>query len=476
MVLNTLRISLFIIFFSYLLLFQISYAQKKQFDYFSLDESKRLDVFKYLDSNITIKVNPILGFSYESIFKHNQKTTTWGFNISGKHKSGINFHFYFNDNIVYNLDYYNKIDFLNKQGRILTVNGKNRSEFSETIGSLTFSNEWLKLGIVKDNLTFGEGKNSKLILSNRAPSFPALVIELKLSDWLSINSLHGWLISGIGDSSKSYETPMGKRIVEHEKYFALHSFNFFLFNKLTLRLGETIIYSDRGPYLGYILPFVFFRSIDHMFTYGSDDSGNNGGLFLDGNFVINNHFKLYGSLFIDELSLSNLIRGNNERNQFGYLFGLSGKNILNKNFEFNCEYTRILPWVYSNWIPAQTYSNNRFPMGHYIGQNSDQIYFDLSYTLLPELNLSLSADYTRNGGISDIINQYTPPGEKFLYGLIRNILRLGSKISFRYFENIIVNFEYDFYNVKDEDVNRTPHWQSGRNHFISLRLFYGLDR
>lgn len=452
------------------------YAQDNTINLLSIKEGKKFNFFEYYDSTFKFIVNPILGVSFENLFGHQQNTTSWGFLIKGNHQSGLKFFFSFNDNIVYNYDYYNKIDFLNKQGRILTRNSKNRSEFSETNGAVTFENQWVKIGLIKDNITFGEGKNSQLILSNRSPSFPALTLNLTLSDWFNVYLLHGWLISGIIDSNKSYYTSTFKRVVEHEKYFALHSFDFNFFNKIKIRIGETIVYSDRGPYLGYMLPFVLFRSIDHMFTYGSDDSGNNGSLFFDGNVNIDKNVKFYGSLFIDELSFSKLLRGDNDRNQLGYLFGMNAKDVLLKNLEIYCEYTKILPWVYSNWIPAQNYTNNRFYMGHYIGQNSDQIFSEISYKISPEINVKFSADYTRNGGNSDIINQYTPPGESFLYGYKRKILRIGGEINFEYFDNIYVNFEYDFYNVKDEDPLRTPEWQLGNNHFVSLRLFYGLNR
>lgn len=456
--------------------FAFGFESKEKFELFNYVKNKKLTFFEYKDSALFIEFNPIVGLSVESIFKHLQRTTTWGFDLKGKMNNGLHFGFQFNDNIVYNSDYYNRIDFINKQGRILTLNRNDRSEFSETTGYLYYENDYLKFGVIKDNLTYGEGKNSKLILSNRAPSFPSLILNLKLADWISVYSMHGWLLSGIEDSSKSYNTNLFRRKVEHEKYFALHSFQFDLWDMLSFRVGETIIYSDRGPYIGYMLPFILFRSLDHNFSYGSEDSGNNGSLFFDGAFNLNKDIKVYASLFIDELSFSNLLRGNSERNQFAYSIGLNSSKLFLNNLNYSIEYTRILPWVYSNWIPAQTYTNNRFPMGHYIGQNSDQIYFELNYGINYGLDVSLSGDYTRTGGFSDISNQYNPPGEEFLYGMKRKILRLGGEVKFRYLENIYVNFEYDFYDVKEEDQNRTPVWQVGKNHFISLRIFYGLDR
>ncbi len=470
------KLTYFLFIISSLTNYALGFESNEKFELLKYVKNKKLTFFEYKDSALIIEFNPIVGFSVESIFKHPQRTTTWGFDLKGRLNNRLHFGFQFNDNIVYNSDYYNRIDFINKQGRILTVNRNDRSEFSETTGYLYYENDYLKFGVIKDNLTYGEGRNSKLILSNRAPSFPSFILNLKLADWFSVYSIHGWLISGIEDSSKSYNTNLYRRKVEHEKYFALHSFQFDLWEKLSFRVGETIIYSDRGPYIGYMLPFILFRSLDHNFSYGSEDSGNNGSLFFDGVFNMSKTIKVYGSLFIDELSFSNLLKGNSERNQFAYLIGLNSSKLFFNNLNTSIEYTRILPWVYSNWIPAQTYSNNRFPMGHYIGQNSDQIYLELNYSINSGLNIVLSGDYTRTGGFSDVSNQYNPPGEEFLYGLRRKIFRLGGDLKIKYLENIFMNFEYDFYDVKDEDTARTPNWQLGKNHFISLRIFYGLDR
>ncbi len=279
------------------------------FEFFNYQENKSFNFLTYTDSTFQLSANPILGISFENLFGHNQRTTTWGFNLKGKLYNGIRFGILFNDNIVYNQDYYNRISFIKEQGRVLTVNNPNRSEFSETRGFLKYENEWLDIGIIKDNITHGEGKNSSLILSTKSPSFPALYYELKLADWFKVYMLHGWLLSGIIDSNKSYQTQTFFRKVEHEKYFALHSFEFNFFKSLQLRIGETIIYSDRGPYIGYMLPFLFYRSVDHMFNYGSEDSGNNGSFFVDGSYEFYNKQKIYGSLFIDELSFSKLLKG-----------------------------------------------------------------------------------------------------------------------------------------------------------------------
>ncbi len=433
-------------------------------------KDKSVNLFDYHDDKFNLKANPSFELSYEDIFDRKILTRAWGFYVTGKHENGISFHITFKDHILNKPEITNQIDFLNKQGRVVTVSKTDRSEFSDTRGSLLYQNDWLLLGALKENINFGYGENSQLILSNRAPSFPSFLLRLNLTEWLTVYSLHGWLLSGIADSTKSYDTEVYKRIVEHEKYFALHSFQIKPFKSLTLNFGETIIYSDRGPYLGYMFPFLFYRSIDHLFGYGSEDSGNNGSFFFDASLSLLNKLKIYSSIFIDELSITNLLKGNKERNQLAYQFGLKTFDILSERLFTTFEYTRILPWVYSNWIPAQTYTNQKFPLGHYIFQNSDQIFLKLRYYFAPDLSLSLFADYTRNGGFSNVKDQYLSPGEAFLYGDVRKIFHAGTRIEFEYFYRTKLSVEYHFYNVTDSHQSRTPDWQKNKNHYIMLGL------
>ncbi len=435
-----------------------------------------INLFEYVDKNLNLKINPILSLSYEQIFNRNHYIRTWGFYISGIHSSGTGFHLSFDENLVNKSDVYRQLDFINQKGKIITTNRRDRSEFSDTRGSLIFQNDWLLFGAVKENLRIGYGENSQLVLSDRAPSFPALLLRLNLTDWLTVYSFHGWLLSGIKDSTKSYDTDLYQRVVEHEKYFGAHFFQFRPFHELTLNFGETIIYSDRGPYLAYMFPFLFYRSIDHMFTFGSEDSGNNGAFFLEGNLKLFKKLKLYSGLYIDELSFSRLLKGDTERNQIAGQTGVKLFDFLVDGIYLNLEYTRILPWVYSNWIPAQTYTNLNYPLGHYIGQNSDQIYFKVGYYFDSNLYFCFDMDFTRNGGISDIKNQYTPPGEKFLYGDVRKIFRAGFNVDYEYLRNLMFSFNYNYYNVKDESQTRTPDWQRGGNHYLSICLSFSFDR
>ncbi|MCX7909899.1 MAG: hypothetical protein N2560_10360, partial [Ignavibacteria bacterium] len=142
MMVNILRRLIILLIFS----FQFTYSyNKNDSTRFFEKEGNFFSVFRYIDKNIDITGNPILGLSLENLFNHKQMTTTWGINIVGKHNSGVSFSFIFHDNIVYGSDYYNKIDFLNKPGRVLTVNTNKRSEFSETRGHIGYENDFVTI-------------------------------------------------------------------------------------------------------------------------------------------------------------------------------------------------------------------------------------------------------------------------------------------------------------------------------------------
>jgi len=138
------------------------------------------------------------------------------------------------------------------------------------------------------------------------------------------------------------------------------------------------------------------------------------------------------------------------------------------------EYTRILPWVYSNLIQTQTYTNSNYLLGHYIGQNADQIFTQLDYRLLRGFELKFWGEYIRRGGFSDVKNQYEEPGESFLYGPRRNELNIGFETSYEIMHEWFAKAFYQYSHITDEDAERTPEWQLGVNHSFGFSVYYGL--
>ncbi|GAB6281879.1 MAG: hypothetical protein STSR0008_06220 [Ignavibacterium sp.] len=438
------------------------------------NELSRYRIFYYKDSLLTFNFTPTFRFEFQNDYEENQTSLGWGFSAFGSIANNLGFRINFNDNSTRGDRIDKQLRFNTEQGKIYSKNEIDRVDFSRTNGSIIYHKNWLTIGGAKENFIIGNSYRSQLILSTKSPSFPSIYMKLNPTKWLQFYFMHGWLLSGEVDSSASYQTDFNFREVERDKYYAMHAIQINPIHNLSFSIGETMIYSDHSPYFGYFIPFLIFRSVDHMFSYGGADAGNNGSLFFDAKYFPINNFQIYGSLFIDELSLTKLLEGNTDRNQLGFTLGTSIYDFGIDNLLLRLEYTRILPWVYSNWIPAQTYTNSNYLMGHYIGQNSDQIYAQINYYAMRGLSFKLWGEYIRRGGTSDIANQYTSPGEDFLYGVRRNDSNFGFEINYEFIYDLFIKLKYQYSFVEDEDKVRTPDWQLGNNHTFGFSINYGL--
>lgn len=282
-------------------------------------------------------------------------------------------------------------------------------QFTFHIGAFNFSLE-------KMQNIWGLERNGNLTFSNKAPSYPQIKLRVPVTDWMDFVYIHADLNSNTIDSSRSYyvHSPVDTnffREVDRPKYMAAHMVEFTPVHGVDISLGESVVYSDKGPLLIYLIPIMFFKSAEH---YNLDKDNIQWFGNLDLNLIRN--VNVYGSIFIDDLSLDKIFIAQEHPNYFGYAFGFQTYDVLLKNLEFNAEYTRINPWVYTHMYPATTFTNNGYVMGHWMGQNSDNIYLNLSYKPTRSLILGGTMQVYRKGGEKDIYYQYTLPASPFLYG------------------------------------------------------------
>lgn len=275
--------------------------------------------------------------------------------------------------------------------------------------------------IGQDYLTWGYGKGGKIVLSDKAPTYPYLRLDLQLSPWLRFNYSHAWLKSDIPDSSKSYTIADslygGVREVMVQKFLAQHSLDIRLMKGLHLMLGESILYTDRLN-LGYFIPVMFFKAFDNYSGNNSITRGSNGQFFFQvssRNQLCNTH--LYASLFIDEIKISKVFSELERRNQLGYTLGATITDIGLPYLTLGAEYTRIRPFVYRNFLPAQNYTSAGFAMGDWMGANADRFYLFANYTPIPRLKILARYQWMRKGSEGTLQQQYfVQPQPRFLFG------------------------------------------------------------
>ncbi len=441
----------------------------------------RFQFFQYSDSVFNVVLNPILGgeiaYKYDEMQYHRWGGASVYFNL-GKHWGG---QMDFRDNWEKG-DRIDKYNVFNTKTGIQKIGGENNEiEYSEVKGAVTYESKYINISAGKEWFNWGSGYRSQLILSQKAPSFPYIRMDLKPVSWLRFYYIHAWLNSRVPDSSEFYKTQIYSdtnkvyRIVDRPKFYAAHILEIIIKKRIRFSIGESVVYSDDGPKLEYFVPFLIFRMVDHYNEgEGGFGRGSNSQIFLDLNVGLIKKVNFYGTFFIDEFSFSNFIRGDNSRNQFGYTVGSSVYDLIIPNLLFRFEYTRILPWVYSNFVQTQTYTNCNYLMGHYIGQNADQIYSQVSYFPLRGLSVSLWGEYIRRGGFKDVYYQYRDPGENFLYGPVRKEMNIGLSTSYEVINDLFLRINYELSDISDEDKNRSRDYELGLNHSFGFSVFYGL--
>jgi hypothetical protein len=340
------------------------------------------------------------------------------------------------------------------RGVILSqINGTNQVQYDEInaqlswqIGSFTFSLE-------KMNNIWGYGKNGTVIFSDHAPSYPQIKMRVPISKDIDFIYFHGELNSNVTDSSRSYYITyvnpayLKFRDIEHAKYIAAHQLEISLWNGVDFSLGESVVYSDRGPLLIYLIPVMFFKAAEH---YNGDK--DNCQLFgsLDLNIIKN--VNAYISLFIDELNTDKLFDPNLSHRQVAFTTGIRVFDLPSTNIDMTLEYSRVNPAAYNHNIPADTYTNNGFVLGNWMGQNADNLFLELGFTPMHALHLTAFGEIFRKGGTLSILDQYANDqgNWKFLFGPLHVERSTGLTLQYQPIRDIFVHFNGRVRTIEDE--------------------------
>lgn len=341
----------------------------------------------YADSLSSFRVNPIWGIQYWS---NNQGTMfhRWG-GLSGQ-GTYKNFGFYASLRDNHESQQISRPLFLNNR---IGANYKG-TDYSEMRGGFTYAKDWISIGLVKDHFEWGTNYHGSTIFSAKQPSFAHLKLDITPWKWFDFHYVHGWLVSNVVDSTRSYVLNNGdRRDVMHKKYLAANLFSFHPWKSLDLSIGNAIIYSDVAPNPAYLIPFLFYKSVDH--TYNATDKvgrnvGQNSQMFYDVSFRGIKHLHLYFSQFIDELKVARI----SDPDEYNFINTKAGFKLSNwplKNLALTYEFTRTLPVTYQHDISTTTYESNNYNLGHYLRDNSKEHYVSLA--MKPIKNVSIVGEY-----------------------------------------------------------------------------------
>lgn len=324
----------------------------------------------------------------------------------------------------------------------------NRQNFAEVRASINYQFNKGSISIGKDQLLWGYGENGRIVLSDKAPTYPYIRLDYQPFSWLHFNYTHAWLNSNIIDSAATYRTgTVGVGDFRDQyipKYMATHTLLFKPTKGLDIAIGESIVYSDKTD-IGFFIPINLFKLYDNNRSNYNIRAGSNGQYFLQ--VSSRNHLKnthLYGSLFIDEINVGNMFNRAKSRNQLGYTLGAAVTDLLLPYLTLGAEYSRVNPFVYNNLIPAQTYTQYNSSLGDWMGNNFDRAILFAKFTPLPRLKTYLRYQHIRKGGPGTVDQQYNAvPQPPFLFDFQKKRSDIFFQVSYEFVNNFHLMGTYE---------------------------------
>lgn len=450
---------------------------EKHLSYLSKDIAGRYRLFSYGDNLLKLNVSPVLG--YETGVNQSKRVShLWnGISFYGYLSDAIGFSFNFRDNnesgeTIDKFKSFTPVTGVNARTDANIYNySPNKAEYSEVRTMITARWDWGSISAGKDFLDWGYGESGKIVLSQKAPSFPFVRLDLNPVHWLQFNYFHGWLTSDVVDSGSIYKTRVDSdRFLFREKFIASHTVTVTPVKGLSIALGESMIYSDRLE-ISYLFPLMFFRLADHYLSRHFNAAGSNAQFFAS--ISSKNHLKnthLYGSLIIDEITISGIFDKVKQRNQIGFSIGGSVTELPVDNLTLTVEYTKLYPFLYDHFNQTQSYTNSSYNMGHWIGNNADQIYASAAYRILRGLNIHFSAQYIRKGSRGTAFEQqFVQPQPPFLFGDRTYYSFAAAEAKYEITHEMFVRSRYRYMKTTS-DADGTD---SGLHEF-RLAFYYGL--
>lgn len=272
-------------------------------------------------------------------------------------------------------------------------------DFSDSRGGINLYAWWGSIGLQRENIRWGEAYHASNILSGRNPAVPMLTLQLTPCRWFQFDYFHAWLVSNVLDSTYYYteNTTIGSTARHYRpasKYMAANMFTFTPIRQLSFSFGNSIVYAERSPQAAYFIPIAFYKSLDHLLTKGLRTENQNSQVFASLSVRPVEHLQLYGSFYLDEFKFSRLKRSDPENNPISYMVGFNWSGWPLSGLSLKAEFMRSYIACYTHSVDVLTWESNGYIMGHYMGDNAQSIYTELSYR--PIRGMSLRISYTND--------------------------------------------------------------------------------
>jgi hypothetical protein len=196
-----------------------------------------------------------------------------------------------------------------------------------------------------------------------------------------------------GDSLAPYEN----------RYFAGHRLDLNIFENLKIGFFETVIYGGVGRTfdLAYLNPLMIYHTV--QLNEGIDDNTFIG---CDFSYFLNDRYKFYGQLLIDDYQIEKEKDSDKEPNEIGYQLGIKAIDIF-KGGVVDLEYRRITNRTYNQEHLRNRYLNRGVLLGDTLGPDADCLTLRVAKWFGAFDRLQFSVSYQRRGE-----GRYNSPWDK----------------------------------------------------------------
>lgn len=342
---------------------------------------------------------------------------------------------------------------------------KSGGDYSDSRGGIKYAWKMGSIGLVKDNVIWGDNYHGSNILSGRTPSFPMLTLHLKPVKWFEMQYFHGWLVSNVMDSTNYYLDNQDKKQYRMaNKFIAANMFTITPVRNLHFSFGNSIVYAEQNVQPAYFIPIAFYKSIDHTLTKGLAIENQNSQVFLNISSRNIKHLHLFSSIFADEISMSRFKPSVAEKNPISFKGGANLSNFPVQNLSFTGEFTRTGIITYKHSIPVLTWASNGFNLGNYLGDNSQELYLAVDYKPFRGLDMKLSFSDAKHGNEFDYIRRNSLGVDNTKIFLAQPVLgevswsnrTIGFNVRYEVINNAYAIINIQNSNIQGYDLTLTP--------------------
>jgi hypothetical protein len=296
--------------------------------------------------------------------------------------------------------------------------------------------------------------------------------------WFEFSYLHGWLVSGVIDSSRSYwftnSYGTSYRKVFRRKYISSNLFTFRPLKGLQTSIGNSIVYSDTEVQPGYLIPFFLYKSVDHTNINAGDNMlGSNSQFFIDISSRQIRHLHLYATLFFDDVSVSRL-KKNGHLDYYSLNAGFRLSDLIPNTF-LTLEYFQSYPLVYKHDMPTTTYESNFYNLGHYLQDNSKGLYVAAGVKPLRGLDLRAWMNTSRHGRDHEALGtDRVAVVDMFMDSITWKSVTAAFEVSYQVFNDVYVFGSYTYRHDTGDIEKYTPVYFRNAEATFSFGLNVGL--